>query len=427
MKHTKKLLSFLLIFSMLFSLGNGFIAKAETTLTVTLRIEKDASTELAPVSITLTDEDKRDFGIGLGTETLTPLHALAKYLEKEKQVTDADMGKYIIASPSQYGLFVTGISLSGDGVGSPSTASTEGVYWQYSVNDTYASVSMDAYELKDNDSVVIYGLWSPYPAADEVLYATFDQSEYSVRTSESLSVTLTGSGTDYDESGNAVPYSKAINGATVTAMEIPQTNASVTEDTYMIASTDEEGKASLTFGKPGTYALSGYRMAADKVHYDISRPYAVVTVTDKTSAVPTATASAIPTATAPAVPSATAVPTAPAPTATPDYIDGGEAKIYSPTKVKAKVKKSKAAKKKITVSWKKARYVGDDTGRVSGYEAALSKKKKKGYKKIAKTTKTKITFKRKKGIYYVKVRAYKKHSDRTKYGPYSAPVKIKVK
>ena len=78
MKNKKKLLSVLLVFVMTVSVFHGYAAKAADTVKVTHRLEQDNKTLVTPVEVTLTDEDKKDYGIDLSTETLTPLHALAK-------------------------------------------------------------------------------------------------------------------------------------------------------------------------------------------------------------------------------------------------------------------------------------------------------------------------------------------------------------
>lgn len=69
--------------------------------------------------------------------------------------------------------------------------------------------------------------------------------------------------------------------------------------------------------------------------------------------------------------------------------------------MKAKVVKSKKAKKSVKLTWKKA-------SRAKGYQVYVSKKNKKHFKKSATVKKTKKTLKLKKGTYYVKVRAYNK-------------------
>lgn len=404
MKNTKKLLSLLLVFVMTLTLANGFTAKAAAAITVTLRIEQDETTLLAPVQVTLTDEDKNnDFGIDLLTTgenaTLSPLRALCKYLSTVKSVKDEDMKNYIIVEESDYGSYVNGLSVTGDGVGAASTAGADSVSWMYDVNDTLGDVAMDQYELKDKDSVVFYGLWYSYEG-DETLYASFNQNQYTAELKNAkatLPVSLNGSGVAYDADWNPVSYTKPISGATIYIAEYQDSNSYATEkNAVSTIVTDHDGKASLSFTKAGTYVLSASRKAADGIHYDISRPYAVVKVTEeKSNSVTTSTTD-----------SNTDLTTTPS--------------IKKVTKVKATVKKTAKKKKTVKLSWKKL-------SRVTGYQVTLSKKKAKGYKKIATVKKNKTTFKKKKGTYYVKVRAYQKQGGKTYYGKYSKALKIKVK
>lgn len=404
MKNTKKLLSLLLVFVMTLTLANGFTAKAAAAITVTLRIEQDETTLLAPVQVTLTDEDKNnDFGIDLLTTgenaTLSPLRALCKYLSTVKGVKDEDMKNYIIVEESDYGSYVNGLSVTGDGVGAASTAGADSVSWMYDVNDTLGDVAMDQYELKDKDSVVFYGLWYSNDG-DETLYASFNQNQYTAELKNAkatLPVSLNGSGVAYDADWTPVSYTKPISGATIYIAQYQDSSSYATEkNAVSTIVTDHDGKASLSFTKAGTYVLSASRKAADGIHYDISRPYAVVKVTEeKSNSVTTSTTD-----------SNTDLTTTPS--------------IKKVTKVKATVKKTAKKKKTVKLSWKKL-------SRVTGYQVTLSKKKAKGYKKIATVKKNKTTFKKKKGTYYVKVRAYQKQGGKTYYGKYSKALKIKVK
>ena len=152
--------------------------KQTDTVKVTLRLEQDNKTLVTPVEVTLTDEDKKDYGIGLSTETLTPLHALAKYLTEKKGATTETMKNYIMASKSQYGLYVTGISIDGKSDGSASSDALDGVNWGYAVNNTDPGVGMGSYSLKNNDAVTIYGLWGggTWPNNVETNYSYFENS-----------------------------------------------------------------------------------------------------------------------------------------------------------------------------------------------------------------------------------------------------------
>ena len=428
MKNKKKLLSVLLVFVMTVSVFHGYAAKAADTVKVTLRLEQDNKTLVTPVEVTLTDEDKKDYGIGLSTETLTPLHALAKYLTEKKGATTETMKNYIMASKSQYGLYVTGISIDGKSDGSASSDALDGVNWGYAVNNTDPGVGMGSYSLKNNDAVTIYGLWGggTWPNNVETNYSYFENSTLNTTVSNKTTVSLKGVG--YDE--NYTPIVKSISNATVVAAKYENEASTATKDTAVAtAQTDDNGVATLSFDKAGTYVLSAYRLDSDGKHSNISRPYGIVKVLAAVTA-PTATPTVTPTAAPTVTPTTTPagdslgkpVPTkTPTATPTPASDDKGIKKVAKkPTKVKVVVKKSKKKKKSVTVSWKKA-------ANAKGYRIAHSKKKNGKYKKVTDTKKTKYTFKKTKGTYYVKLTAYVVKSDKATFSKATKPVKFKVK
>ena len=428
MKNKKKLLSVLLVFVMTVSVFHGYAAKAADTVKVTLRLEQDNKTLVTPVEVTLTDEDKKDYGIGLSTETLTPLHALAKYLTEKKGATTETMKNYIMASKSQYGLYVTGISIDGKSDGSASSDALDGVNWGYAVNNTDPGVGMGSYSLKNNDAVTIYGLWGggTWPDNVETNYSYFETSTVNTTISSKTTVSLKGVG--YDENYN--PIIKSISKATVVAAKYEnEASAATTGNAITLAQTDDNGVATLSFDKAGTYVLSAYRLDSDGKHSNISRPYGIVKVLAAVTA-PTATPTVTPTAAPTVTPTTTPagdslgkpVPTkTPTATPTPASDDKGIKKVAKkPTKVKVVVKKSKKKKKSVTVSWKKA-------ANAKGYRIALSKKKNGKYKKVTDTKKTKYTFKKTKGTYYVKLTAYVVKSDKATFSKATKPVKFKVK
>lgn len=407
MKNKKKLLSVLLVFVMTVSVFHGYAAKAADTVKVTLRLEQDNKTLVTPVEVTLTDEDKKDYGIGLSTETLTPLHALAKYLTEKKGATTETMKNYIMASTSQYGLYVTGINIDGKSDGSASSDALDGVNWLYAVNNTDPGVGMGSYSLKNNDAVTIYGLWGggTWPNNVETNYSYFENNTVNTTVSSKTTVSLKGVG--YDE--NYSPIVKAISNATVVAAKYEnETSTATTGNAVTLAQTDDNGVATLSFDKAGTYVLSAYRLDSDGKHSNISRPYGIVKVLAAVTA-PTATPTIKPTA-------------SPVPTVTPAPSDNKDVKkaAKTPTKVKVVVKKSKKKKKSVTVSWKKA-------ANAKGYRITLSKKKNGKYKKVTDTKKTKYTFKKTKGTYYVKLTAYVVKSDKATFSKATKPVKFKVK
>ena len=428
MKNKKKLLSVLLIFVMTVSVFHGYAAKAADTVKVTLRLEQDNKTLVTPVEVTLTDEDKKDYGIGLSTETLTPLHALAKYLTEKKGATTETMKNYITASESQYGLYVTGINIDGKSDGSASSDGLDGVNWGYAVNNTDPGVGMGSYSLKNNDAVTIYGLWGggTWPNNVETNYSYFENSTLNTTVSKKTTVSLKGVG--YDENYN--PIVKSISNATVVAAKYEnEASTATTGNAVSLVQTDENGTATLSFDKAGTYVLSAYRLDSDDKHSNISRPYGIVKVlaaVTAPTAAPTVTPPATPTVTPTATPAGDSlgkpVPTkTPTATPTPASDDKGIKKVAkTPTKVKVVVKKSKKKKKSVTVSWKKA-------ANAKGYRIALSKKKNGKYKKVTDTKKTKYTFKKTKGTYYVKLTAYVVKSDKATFSKATKPVKFKVK
>ena len=444
MKNKKKLLSVLLVFVMTVSVFHGYAAKAADTVKVTLRLEQDNKTLVTPVEVTLTDADKKDYGIGLSTKTLTPLHALAKYLTEKKGATTETMKNYIMASTSQYGLFVNGISIDGNSDGSASSDALDGVNWGYAVNNTDPGVGMGSYSLKNNDAVTIYGLWGggTWPNNVETNYSYFENSTLNTTVSNKTTVSLKGVG--HDKSYN--PIVKSISNATVVAAKYEnEASTATTGNAVSLVQTDENGTATLSFDKAGTYVLSAYRLDSDGKHSNISRPYGIVNVlaaVTAPTATPTVTPTAAPTVTPTATPTVTptttptVTPTAtpagdslgkPVPTKTPTATptpasdDKGIKKVAKkPTKVKVVVKKSKKKKKSVTVSWKKA-------ANAKGYRIALSKKKNGKYKKVTDTKKTKYTFKKTKGTYYVKLTAYVVKSDKATFSKATKPVKFKVK
>ncbi len=426
MKHTKKLLSLLLVLVMAVSLANGFVIKAANAITVTIRMEQDETTLLAPVEVTLTEEDKNNnFGLDLLTTgedaTYSPLRAFAKYLSTVKGVKNEDMKNYIIVAESDWGgAYVNGLSINGDGTGAASTNGADSVSWMYDVNDALPNVAMDQYELKDQDDVVFYGLWYS-SAGDETLYSVFDQKQYTAehnKNTTAVSVSLNGIGYEYDADWNQIPYTKPVSNATIYVAKYQDASSFATEkNAIATVVTDQNGKASLPFTEAGKYVLSASRKAKDGVHYDISRPYATVTITEPSST-PTAVPTATPTASPTAVP--TASPTVPPLVVTPIPDSGKKtAAPAKPKSIKVIVRKSKAKRKKVTITWKKVK-------KATGYQLALStpKKKRTTYKKVKKN---KVTLKCKKGTYYVKIRAYKKQKGKTIYGKYSRKIKFKVK
>ncbi|MBO5487808.1 MAG: hypothetical protein J5988_12950 [Eubacterium sp.] len=418
MKHTKKLLSLLMTLVMALSLTTGFTTKTATAaqqLTVTLRVEQDATTLLAPVKITLTEADKKDFGIGLSTETLTPLHALAKYLQTEKKVSDEDMKNYISHSTG----WISSIKISDTDNGTSSNIDQTETSWMFAVNnksnivneeaskdsDYAINYSSYAYPLKDDESITFYGVWwGDYVKGINSYYAAFDKEIYKATSKKEVTVSLKQCGIyDTDNTFDACAN------ATVIASQ----NGNPVPTKYDIkGTTDKNGTVNLQFPSAGTYTLSAYREISVEndnntttKHYDISRPYAVVTVTDEQVENP------------PAKQEQTITQQKENTSTTTTATVRKPAKV---TKLKATVKKSKKTKKSVKLSWKKAT-------NAKGYEIYVKKNAKKKLTKKTTVKKNKATIKLAKGSYQIKVRAYNKSGSTTKKGSFSKSIKVKVK
>ena len=88
---------------------------------------------------------------------------------------------------------------------------------------------------------------------------------------------------------------------------------------------------------------------------------------------------------------------------------------------RTKITKKKVTKKKVRINYAKSKGA-------TGYEVAYSTKKsfKKKYTVVKKTKKRTFTFKRKnKGVYYVRVRSYKKVGKKYYYSKYTKKLRIK--
>ena len=96
MKQSKKLLSLLLVFVMLFSMAPDYVSKATSAITVTLRVEQDQKTLVPPTQLTLTSDDIKSYGaLNFPTDKLAPCHVLAKYFITKKGATEVTLANYI--------------------------------------------------------------------------------------------------------------------------------------------------------------------------------------------------------------------------------------------------------------------------------------------------------------------------------------------
>lgn len=399
------------------------------TITVTLKAE-DITRTLISTQITLSKEDittiNNTYTVESGgtetpvltSENYTAAHALGKYMMEISETPARDL------------LF---------SYGSPSYIKGEESldcfpYWSFRVNHespadeaTGFSYTPDTCPIKDGDCIVFFrqacydpdaGEWGAYTN-----YSWFDKDQYEAAVNTPVTVTYAK---DDGFGLNKAPAAKE-------TLSIYQA-----ETLVETATTDENGKAVLTLPQAGTYTLTAGRHKNGAP--ELSHASAVLVVTDAAatdSPSPSPTAPAIEQPTPPAVeqptPPAVEQPTPPAvaqqtppaiiqQTAAPGSSVSSAAPSAKPAEKPAVPKKLKASVKKKTVrlSWNKVS--GAD-----GYELVLSHKNKKKFTSFARTKKTTLKKKCKKGISYIKIRSYQKNNGKTYYSKYSQAVRVVIK
>lgn len=402
MKTKKRFLAVLLTFSLIFSfyvgdVGNPADAKAASdTVTVTLRVEDSSKTLVPPTSITLNKDTiaaiNNTFNASVETPVLetahvTAAHALAKYISDQSKTPASDLA-FAYGNPSTI----------------PGQDTLDSSYfWSFRVNNTslvmedgFTQYNFTSCPVQDGDSIVVFRQYYNYTTSESSSYSYFDKESYETNVNEKVSVTLKKE--SFDENWNTVTVPMADQNIII-AM-INTSGSDPIPAIAQVAATDKNGIADLSFNKAGTYALYSSSMNADGTPVT-SRAYAEITVKGTQ-------------------PPATATPAPPAPVVTPpptipQHHSCIIKKPLVPQKLKAKVKKKKAA-----ISWKRA-VLAD------GYEVFYSKKNKKNFKKLSDTKKTKITKKLKKGKYFVKCRSYKMSGKRKIYSKYSKIISFQVK
>lgn len=400
MKTTKKFFALLLSFALVITTfaANSEVnaaASADTTtqtdtITVTLRVE-DANQTLIPstrISLTQQDADAINETFNSPTETpvletgdITAAHALAKYVCEISDTPTEDL-TFAYQNPS----YIKGQS------------DLAKSYWSYRVNHTsptasdgYTQYNFTQCPIKDGDNIVLFR--QANSAEGYTCYSYFDKEQYETVVNEKISITYQKE--DFDESWN-----------TVTSPAKAET-ISVENGTEIIKNevTNDKGIVELSFDKPGTYTISSGRLDEQGIPVN-SRAFATITVKDNVDETPVPASPA---------PSSTPVPAiAPQVTVTPSVTPAVK-KPAAPKNVKAKVKG-----KKVTLSWKKVKSA-------KGYVVSVSKNNKKNFKKLATTSKTKLSKKFKKGNYYVKIRSYIKANGKKVYSKYSKTISVKVK
>ena len=279
----KKILSLLLALTLLLGLiPSASVATAQQaadgSITVTLRIEQDETGLTGPVELTLSPQQLSEYGLTTSSnpDFITPLHVLAEYFTEYEGASPDNMKDYI--GLNEWGYLQTIAGSTG------ASGEQTDVYWMFAVNDctpmdpdTHYGYTMDTYPVQDGDEIVVYGVWSGVYGVVSSYYSAFDKTEYTVKPNEPLTVSLKG--VDIYDLTASKPY-LPISDAVILCDE--QQQAGDTASSYTEFITDETGNATLTFDKEGVYVLSAARWNENYGLIDISRPYAVVTVTQGT-------------------------------------------------------------------------------------------------------------------------------------------------
>lgn len=215
--------------------------------TVTIRIEGMDQTIVPQTSVKVDNFDLQPYGMKNNPSSPTVLHAIIKALQANgyNPLEDGSLA----GSEGDYGYFITGI-------GGLDTADTT-TSWMYAVNNTEGQVSVSAYELSDNESVVVY--LSDWNVGG---YAWFDKQSLSVDTNEEFTLQL--------------KVSKY--GAGITPCEGATILVDGKETSYR---TDADGKAKIKISTTGTHTISAVRKTGEII--DISRPYCKATVSSSSS------------------------------------------------------------------------------------------------------------------------------------------------
>lgn len=447
MRTTKKLFALLLAALLCIStLGINADAQHTTdTVTVTLKVE-DVDSTLISEQVTLTKDDVKrinsTFVVESGSveipvltsENFTAANVLGKYIIDTSDAPASDL-TFSYGSP----LYIKG-----------QKTCDYFPYWSFRVNNispadeqTGYGYTSDRCPVQDGDCIVFFrqacydqnaGDWGAYTK-----YSYFDKQTYQTTVNTPVSITYL-----VDDGFGGTPSPAANEEISILKQA----------DQVKKVKTDADGNALISFDQTGTYTITSWKETNGIPENSHASATIVVTeagvipteaptpTPDQTTApteAPSQTQSPadVPTA----VPDETLTPGTPATTTPAGVADKSPAPPSAPTTAPAAdvppnrtvkkpgipkkltvsaAKKVKASSKKVKISWKKV-------SGAAGYEISVSKKNKKSFRTMAKTKKTKLTKKWKKGIYYIKVRSFAKHNNKTVYSKYSRIIRVNVR
>lgn len=228
---------------------------------VHVRIEADSTTIAPKTPLEIKQYDLTEYGLSgnLNLPYPSAMHALISTLNS----LGLDPKDTSILNMTSSG-YVTSICGVGDSKFS----------WMYLVNGKFPEgTAIAEYALQEGDNIVFF-------CADwqDGYLAQFNDEEATIAVSQKLSLRLTGQSL-WDTMFGKQPAPIPISGAKLLLSEDGQVSAD--NETGVV--TDADGKAELSFSKPGEYIVSAVRAAKGSI--DISRPYCrVKVIADETAA-----------------------------------------------------------------------------------------------------------------------------------------------
>jgi hypothetical protein len=257
-------------------------------ITATLRIELIEETRLAPMEVTLEHRDLNDYGFNLPESFdpgfITPFHVLAEGLEQKYGPG---------AAAERIGMFGTMMGTIDGSFGS--SAGEPNVWWMFAVNEampvseeTGFGYASNQYRVQNGDAIDFLGMWGGQWPNHSPYLSFFESQTYRAIAGEELRVTLLGLDAFADY---GVDSFRKLEGAEILFAQEGTAGGAINSFAPDAVLTDAEGQAVLSFDEPGTYVLSARRLIdspnspANSVS-DITRPFAVVTVSEAQQELP---------------------------------------------------------------------------------------------------------------------------------------------
>ncbi|SHJ98110.1 LPXTG-motif cell wall anchor domain-containing protein [Clostridium amylolyticum] len=246
------MLSFIFVVSQIFT---GVTVKAEEVqknLKVKVRIEANDRTIIPETEVEVSNFDLKPYNCDNLQGDPKAIHAIIRALEKNG-LNPKDKEKFDFGS----GMYISKV----DGVAQGSFGSLDG--WGYYINDSYTDKYVSQQDLLQGDSIVLFFMEN-YAYAR---YGFFDKKSVNVKVGEEFTLELTGK---YFFSTGIPKVVKLIDNAKI-----------LVNDAISSYVTDENGKVTMSFDKPGTYIISADKKVNECDPLDYSKRNKPLKYTDR--------------------------------------------------------------------------------------------------------------------------------------------------